>query len=395
MTQKKPSDIFIHAIRAQRHEQEREADNHVRYTFDRLSTAFLFAGECLKKEEYAHIVEDMEYIFNTIFSMGYCPFAKYKDYWEGVWGTMNGELNRQSDYTKVTFTNPALGFYEDRTIGEDVFIMQCDAMRMGLIPLISRYANAMAINETTMNIADIWSRMPALISAPDDDTKRAAEDMINDLQKGKLSVVGDNAFFDGIRAQPLHSGANSELTNLIEFEQYMKASLNNELGLDMNFNMKRESISAGETKQQDNLSPLMDSILLSLNRSCEKMNKKTGDDLHVIYNPDGVWGRNEREAEAETQQMENEANMDTEDVKDEAQTPDVPDASDENTPDEENIQNEDNMSGDEDNTPDKENDETDDTSDVTIEINVNKESEDDKNDDERTDENDSSAEDDA
>ena len=389
MTQTKPSDIFIKAIRAQRHEQEREADNHVRYTFDRLSTAFLFAGECLEKEEYSHIVEDMEYIFNTIFSMGYCPFAKYKEYWEGVWGTMNGELNRQFDYTKVTFANPALGFYEDRTIGEDVFIMQCDSMRMGLIPLISRYANAMAINETTMNIADIWSRMPALISAPDDNTKKAAEDMISDLQKGKLSVVGDNAFFDGIKAQPLHSGANSELTNLIEFEQYMKASLNNELGLDMNFNMKREAISAGETKQQDNLSPLMDSILLSLNRSCEKMNKKTGDDLHVIYNPEGVWGRNEREAEAETQQMEKEAEMDTEDVEDamtDAQTPDVPDI-----PDADDKPDEDNTTGDE--TDDK-SDETDDTSDVTIEINVNKESEDDEDDDKGTDENDSSAEND-
>lgn len=382
MTQTKPSDIFIKAIRAQRHEQEREADNHVRYTFDRLSTAFLFAGECLEKEEYSHIVEDMEYIFNTIFSMGYCPFAKYKEYWEGVWGTMNGELNRQFDYTKVTFANPALGFYEDRTIGEDVFIMQCDSMRMGLIPLISRYANAMAINETTMNIADIWSRMPALISAPDDNTKKAAEDMISDLQKGKLSVVGDNAFFDGIKAQPLHSGANSELTNLIEFEQYMKASLNNELGLDMNFNMKREAISAGETKQQDNLSPLMDSILLSLNRSCEKMNKKTGDDLHVIYNPEGVWGRNEREAEAETQQMEKEAEMDTEDVEDamtDVQTPDVPDTDDK---------------PDEDNTPSDKSDESDDTSDVTIEINVNKESEDDEDDDKGTDENDSSTEND-
>lgn len=374
MTQRKPSDIFIHAIRAQRHEQEREADNHVKYTFDRLSTAFLFAGECLKKEEYAHIVEDMEYIFNTIFAMGYCPFAKYKGYWEGVWGTMNGELNRQYDYTKVTFANPALGFYEDRTIGEDVFIMQCDALRMGLIPLISRYANAMAINETTMNIADIWSRLPALISAPDDDTKAAADEMIEDLKKGKLSVVGDNAFFDGIKAQPLHSGANSELTNLIEFEQYMKASLNNELGLDMNFNMKRESISAGEAKQQDNLSPLMDSVLLSLNRSCEKMNKKTGDDLHVIYNPEGVWGRNEREAEAETKQLENEADMDTEDVEDavtDAQTPDVPDETQE----------------------DDKTEESEETSDVEIEINVNKESED-EDDDEGTDEKDSSVEND-
>ena len=379
MTQTKPSDIFIKAIRSQRHEQEKEADNHVKYTFDRLSTAFLFDGECLEKEEYSHIVEDMEYIFNTIFAMGYCPFAKHNEYWEGVFGNMNGELNRQYDYTKVTFANPALDFYEDRTIGEDVFIIQCDPMRMGLIPLISRYANAMAINETTMNIANIWSRMPAMISAPDADTKNAAEDMISDLQKGKLSVVGDNAFFDGIKAHPLHSGANSEITNLIEYEQYMKASLNNELGLNMNFNMKRESISAGETKQQDNLSPLMDSILLSLNKSCYKMNKKTGDDLHVIYNPESVWGRNEREAEAETQQMENEVDMDTEEAMTDIQTPAVTDEDDKT---------------DKDIKPGDETDETDETSDVTIEININTESEDDNDDDNGADENDSSIEND-
>lgn len=303
MLHTKPSDIFIHAIKAKRHEQEIEADNIVRYTFDKLSTAFLFAGKCLDLPEFEHFVEDEEYIFNTIFSIGYCPITKVREFWEGVYGCMDGELNRQMDYSKVTFANYPLDFYEQRTIGEDVWILQCDSMRMGLIPLISKYANILAYNEKTIELADIMSRMSALISAPDDKTKQAADQWLTDLKNGKMSAIGDNAFFDGIKAQPLH-GAHTSLTDLIEVEQYFKASLNNELGLNANFNMKREAINSGETEQQDNLSVLMDSILLSLKRSCEKFNKATGFDLDVIYNPEGVWGRNERKAEAETEIME-------------------------------------------------------------------------------------------
>lgn len=303
MLHTKPSDIFIHAIKAKRHEQEIEADNIVRYTFDKLSTAFKFTGKCLELPEFEHFVEDEEYIFNTIFSLGYCPITKVKDFWEGIYGNMDGELNRQMDYTKVTFASYPLDFYEQRTIGEDVWILQCDSMRMGLIPLISKYANMMAINEKTIEMADIMTRMSALISAPDDKTKQAADQWLTDLKNGKMTSVGDNAFFDGVKAQPLH-GAHTSITDLIELEQYGKASLANELGLNANFNMKREAINSGETEQQDNLSVLMDSILISLKRSCKKYDNGTGYDLDVIYNPEGVWGRNERKSEAETEIME-------------------------------------------------------------------------------------------
>lgn len=298
-----PQALFIHAIKAHRHEQEAEADNIVRYTFDKVLSALKFSGTCLELPEFEHIVEDEYYIFTRIFVKGWCPLTFYKDHWEGVNGDFNGEWNRQEDYKEVIYANPYIDFYDTRTIGKDVWILQCDPLRLGLLPLISKYANMMSVNEKTIEMADIMTRMAALISAPDDKTKQAADQWLTDLKNGKMTAIGDNAFFDGIKAQPLH-GAHTSITDLIELEQYAKASLANELGLNANFNMKREAINSGETEQQDNLSVLMDAILMSLKRSCEKFNKATGYDLDVIYNPEGVWGRNERKSEAETEILE-------------------------------------------------------------------------------------------
>lgn len=298
-----PQALFIHAIKAHRHEQETEADNIVRYTFDKVLSALKFSGKCLELPEFEHIVEDEYYIFTRIFVKGWSPLTFYKDHWEGVNGDFVGEWNRQEDYKEVIYANPYIDFYDTRTIGKDVWILQCDPLRLGLLPLISKYANMMSVNEKTIEMADIMTRMSALISAPDDKTKQAADQWLTDLKNGKLTAIGDNAFFDGIKAQPLH-GAHTSITDLIELEQYAKASLANELGLNANFNMKREAINSGETEQQDNLSVLMDAILMSLKCSCEKFNKATGYDLDIIYNPEGVWGRNERKSEAETEIME-------------------------------------------------------------------------------------------
>lgn len=298
-----PQALFIHSIKAHRHEQETDADNIVRYTIDKVLSALKFSGKCLELPEFEHIVEDEYYIFTRIFVKGWSPLTFHKDHWESINGDMNGEWNRQEDYKEVIFSNPYIDLYDTRTIGEDVWILQCDPLRIGLLPLISKYANMMAVNEKTIEMADIMTRMSALISAPDDKTKQAADQWLTDLKNGKLTAIGDNAFFDGIKAQPLH-GAHTSITDLIELEQYAKASLANELGLNANFNMKREAINSGETEQQDNLSVLMDAILMSLKRSCEKFNKANGYDLDVIYNPDGVWGRNERKSEAETEIME-------------------------------------------------------------------------------------------
>ena len=75
---------------------------------------------------------------------------------------------------------------------------------------------------------------------------------------------------------------NQENNNLIELEQYLKASWYNELGLNANYNMKRESINSGESQlNNDMLIPLVDDMLKRRKEGAEKVNNMFGTNITV------------------------------------------------------------------------------------------------------------------
>jgi hypothetical protein len=108
---------------------------------------------------------------------------------------------------------------------------------------------------------------------------------LKDVEDGKLGVVADNVFLDGIRVQPYGQSSNtSTITNLIELMQYEKASLYNELGLNANYNMKRETIVSNEAQMNnDSLLPLVDDMLEMRRKGAEKVNKMFGTNITVDY----------------------------------------------------------------------------------------------------------------
>lgn len=79
---------------------------------------------------------------------------------------------------------------------------------------------------------------------------------------------------EGIKSQPYGTtGSNAILTSLIEQEQYLKASWYNDLGLNANYNMKRESINSQEGQLNDDmLMPLIDTMLYCRQKALEKVN---------------------------------------------------------------------------------------------------------------------------
>ena len=181
--------------------------------------------------------------------------------------------------------------------------MPNDSLYLGLLPMFSRYASAMTENELSMKLAIINSRIVDLISAPDDRTRASAEKFLEDIASGKPGVIAENAFLDGIRAQPYGNTANSNaLTNLIETEQYFKASWFNELGLNANYNMKRESLNTSESQMNnDALLPLVDDMLKCRERAVEKVNEMFGTEISVSLA--SSWEDNEQEIELEHQQI--------------------------------------------------------------------------------------------
>lgn len=218
-------------------------------------------------------------------------------------GGMGGEPDAYYMPTVYTIANPALKLSKTLKIGSECVVMPNDSLYLGLIPMFTRYASGMTENELSMKIAIINSRIIDLISAPDDRTRASAEKFLSDISDGKQGVIAENAFLDGIRSQPYGSTANSNvLTNLIETEQYFKASWFNELGLNANYNMKRESLNSSESQMNnDALFPLVDDMLKCRERAVKKVNEMFGTNISVSLA--SSWEDNEQEIELEHAQI--------------------------------------------------------------------------------------------
>ena len=196
----------------------------------------------------------------------------------GLWafaGVFGGEFSRYYIPTMYIVSNPTLKTsYElrihkpenkDYTLSQagngECIVIANDSNYTGLLPLLSRYASLMVENDISLRLADINARIAALISG-DDDTKASAEIYIKRIIDGEMSIIGDDDFFQSLKVQPYASASYSGIiSDLIELQQYLKASKFNDIGLQANYNMKRESLNSTEAQMNnDALLPLVDDI---------------------------------------------------------------------------------------------------------------------------------------
>ena len=99
---------------------------------------------------------------------------------------------------------------------------------------------------------------------------------------GDFSVIGESAFFDGVKLQTIPTGSSSQLMQLMEIIQYYKANLLNELGLNANFNMKRERLNRSEVSMNiDVLLPFVDNMLYERQQAVEAINEMFGTEITV------------------------------------------------------------------------------------------------------------------
>ena len=217
-------------------------------------------------------------------------------------GGLGGEPDAYYMPTIYTVANPALKISKSLKIGEDCVVMPNDTMYLGVIPMFSRYAAAMTETELSINIASINSRIFEILSAADDQTKASAEVYLKHVEDGDLGVIGEQAFLDGVKVHSCGAGgAHTVIEDLIELEQYQKASWYNEIGLNANYNMKRESINAGESQlNNDALLPLVDDMLKVRQDAIEKVNAMYGTDIKITLA--SSWEDNQIEIEQEHEQ---------------------------------------------------------------------------------------------
>ena len=266
----------------------------------------------------------------------------------GLFATNGGMGDDPNEYyipTKYIVTNPYLpeeaSAGREYTIsgeGQDAVLVRNDTYTIGLMPMILKYCTQMVENDITMGIADIWARATIAMSAVDDQTRDSAEQWLKNLQKGKLGIIGEAPFLaanqnENLRINNIGTTAGT-LTDLIEYHQYLKAGLFNEMGLNSNYNMKREAIMSNETKLNDDaLHPLIDTMLECRKEAAEEINRLFGTNISVEFN--SAWEDNEKENEAVMQQIEAAAVQADEVTEDDTEIPsndiDIPDSADNGT----------------------------------------------------------------
>lgn len=268
------------------------------YMINRLMSMFKYEGlpETIPKK----------YLDYFLFVNGHCFCTDVKDDLYVFVGGLGGEPDAYYRPTIYTVANPALNLSKQYKINDEGILLRNDTMMFGILPLLSKYCSLLTENMLTMRVADINLRLLQLLTAPDDKTKSAVDIFLSDLEDGKLGSIAENRFLDGVKMQEPATKNGAFMIQFIELHQYLKGSMFNELGLNANYNMKREALGAGESGlNADILFPLVDDMLANRQECLDEVNKKYGTNIKVDFN--STWVDNKREAEAELKNLESES----------------------------------------------------------------------------------------
>ena len=271
--------------------RERTRDN-VFYMLDR--TQQIFKWEGLPDTMPAHNLESILQLPGNacLTEVTNVPEGHGKPGLYALYGGLGGERNAYYEPTLYTVSNPYLSFSANLEIGVDCVRARNDEYGIGLLPMFSKYGSMMNENEITMNMLSICYRIDNLLSADNDRTYESAKEYLNGIVSGQFGVISASEFFDGIRNDKV-SGGKTSIKDLIEYEQYLKASWYNEIGLNSNYNMKRERMVASESKMNDDaLIPLVDNMLEWRQKAIDELKEMYGDrydleNLRVTLNP--IW----------------------------------------------------------------------------------------------------------
>lgn len=229
---------------------------------------------------------------------GVCFFTKVDDNYYVFRAGLGGEPDVYYRPTIAVVANPALKLSKQYKIGTEGVVCLNDTMLQGLIPTFSLYGNLLAENIVSMKVALINNRQSAVITANTDTGKASAELYQKRLEDGQLSIVMDKGLEEGIRVQPVRASNDNALTSLIEHQQYLKASEFNAIGINANYNMKRESITSSESDlNNESLFPMIDDMLDCRKKWVEQVNELYGLDISVDLS--SVWKHKKQASELE------------------------------------------------------------------------------------------------
>ena len=308
-------------------DKDKAVTQFINNTLAKTQSMFIYEG--LPDTLPQHVLEDM------LQRHGYAFLTKHNGELYAFSGGLGGEPDVYGRPTIITVSNTAMKLNKTFDIEKDGVLIKNDTKCNPLLNIIGGYAVLMTDAVISINLSSVLTRITMLISASDDATKESADAFIDSIINGDFSIIGENAFFKGVSTHNTQSNNSMQLTQLIELIQYYKASMLNEIGLNANYNMKRERLNTSEVSLNiDTLLPYVDNMLAVRKEAINKLNEMYDTDISVELA--SIWQitHNELEhdipvSEETTVENNNEPDEpDEHDVPDEPNKPDEPDEPD-------------------------------------------------------------------
>lgn len=254
------------------------------------------------------IIEGLEDYVNRDFVMAQLLLSGrisiFEDKSQMVWLNCNvgGAVDSYYKPTRVLISNPVLGS-KDLRRDEQAIVVHLTPMDIlqeypkssplfsyegGLYSLISMCANLLADNISSINTAQINTRVHAIFTADSDSAAASAENVLRRVYEGKPFSVVTSEILAQLHVNPLsNNGVSKDLIELLEVCQYIFAMFWNAIGIDANYNMKRERLITAEVdKNLMSLKVPIETILETLNADLDKANELFGTNYHAVINPE-------------------------------------------------------------------------------------------------------------
>lgn len=198
---------------------------------------------------------------------------------------LGGEGDVYNRPTKAIISNPYLKLNKECIIDEDCVLMLNDSLAVGLIPMYQKYCTIINETDISLILGTVNKRIQILLSANDDNTVVSAKQFIKNIEDGKLGVIAESKLFDSLKTNSVSTSQTNGLQEVWELQQFLKASMYNEIGLNANWNNKREKLNSSEVEMNtDNLYPLVDNMLDCRRKALEKVNEMFDTNITVEFN---------------------------------------------------------------------------------------------------------------
>lgn len=270
---------------------------------------------CLSMFDYDGLPQKIpkkDYEFQLL-SYGYTaiPDEKINDNYYALNGGLGGELDEYYIPTIITIANPYLNYNKALKIGSECTLILNDDMFKGMNVYLSKYASLLTALDMSFYWGIVDTRVQKLYEANNDDIAASIKSALNHIEIGdEIKTIAGKPLFDLLKVHDYSSTAQttSNLKALIETRQYILAQFYIGIGLNANYNMKRESLNENELNaDSDTLLPLIDNMLECRKQGWEEFNKKHNTNVSVRLSK--RWKDIRASLDAMLKEQQNQANI--------------------------------------------------------------------------------------